>query len=182
MERIPFTVSELTAYIKQLVDSDMLLSCLGFRRNLEFQSPFIRAHVFFLLKDDKALIKCVMFRTQNSRLKFRPEEGMKVIARGYVSVYPWRNLSALHRWNAARWHRGALYLAFGAAKKKLEQQAILMLQEKPLPLLPCAIGVVTSSTGAVIRDIINVLTRRYFRIAELLYALALAAQGAEAPA
>lgn len=180
MERT-LTVSELTAYIKQLVDSDMLLSHVWVSGEISNFKAHSSGHMYFSLKDDKALIKCVMFRTQNSRLKFRPEEGMKVIARGYVSVYPLGGTYQLYIDEMQPDGTGALYLAFEQLKKKLEQQGYFdASRKKPLPLLPCAIGVVTSPTGAVIRDIINVLTRRYQNCRIIVYGSAV--QGAEAPA
>src|SRR5690606_36754151 len=82
------TVSELTGYIKQLVDSDMLLSHVWVAGEISNFKAHSSGHMYFSLKDEKSIIRCVMFRSHNIRLKFRPEEGMRVIIRGYVSVYP----------------------------------------------------------------------------------------------
>lgn len=175
------TVSELTGYIKQLVDSDMLLSHVWVVGEISNFKAHSSGHMYFSLKDEKAVIRCVMFRTQNSRLKFRPEEGMRVIIRGYVSVYPLGGSYQLYIDEMQPDGTGELYLAFEQLKKKLEQQGYFdASRKKPLPLLPCAIGVVTSPTGAVIRDITNVLTRRYPNCRIVLYGSAV--QGAEAPA
>ncbi len=175
------TVTELTTYIKQLVDSDMLLSNVwisGEISNFKFHTS---GHMYFSLKDQGAVIKCVMFRTQNSRLKFKPEEGMRVLARGYVSVYPQGGAYQLYVDDMQPDGTGALYLAFEQLKTKLECQGLFdSARKKKLPVLPRAIGVITSLTGAVVRDIIQVLKRRYPNTRIIVYGSAV--QGAEAPA
>ena len=174
------TVSELTGYIKQLVDSDMLLSHVWVAGEISNFKAHSSGHMYFSLKDEKSIIRCVMFRSHNIRLKFRPEEGMRVIIRGYVSVYPQGGNYQLYAEAMQPDGTGALYLAFEQLKKRLEEQGYFdASRKKPIPLLPCAIGVITSPTGAVIRDIINVLTRRYSNCRIILYGSAV--QGKEAP-
>ena len=174
------TVSELTGYIKQLVDSDMLLSHVWVAGEISNFKAHSSGHMYFSLKDEKSIIRCVMFRSHNIRLKFRPEEGMRVIIRGYVSVYPQGGNYQLYAEEMQPDGTGALYLAFEQLKKRLEEQGCFdASRKKPIPLLPCAIGVITSPTGAVIRDIINVLTRRYSNCRIILYGSAV--QGKEAP-
>ena len=104
MERT-LTVTELTTYIKQLVDSDMLLSNVWITGEISNYKLHTSGHMYFSLKDQGAVIKCVMFRTQNSRLRFRPEEGMRVLARGYVSVYPQGGAYQLYVDDSTGWHR-----------------------------------------------------------------------------
>ena len=178
MERT-LTVTELTTYIKQLVDSDMLLSNVWVTGEISNYKHHTSGHMYFSLKDQGAVIKCVMFRTQNSRLKFRPEEGMRVLARGYVSVYPQGGAYQLYVDDMQPDGIGALYMAFEQLKKKLEAQGLFDAgRKKKIPELPRAVGVITSPTGAVIRDIIHVLNRRYPNTRIFIYSAAV--QGPEA--
>jgi len=173
------TVTELTTYIKQLVDSDMLLSNVWVTGEISNYKFHTSGHMYFSLKDQGAVIKCVMFRTQNIRLKFRPEEGMRVLVRGYVSVYPLGGSYQLYVDSMQPDGTGALYMAFEQLKKKLEAQGLFdATRKKKIPMLPRAIGVITSPTGAVIRDIIHVLNRRYPNTRVIVYGAAV--QGAEA--
>jgi len=173
------TVTELTTYIKQLVDSDMLLSNVWVTGEISNYKFHTSGHMYFSLKDQGAVIKCVMFRTQNSRLKFRPEEGMRVLVRGYVSVYPLGGAYQLYVDSMQPDGTGALYMAFEQLKKKLEAQGLFdASRKKKIPMLPRAIGVITSPTGAVIRDIIHVLNRRYPNTRVIIYGAAV--QGTEA--
>jgi len=175
------TVRELTAYIKQLVDSDMLLSnvCVtGEISNFKWHSS---GHMYFSLKDQDAVIRCVMFRTYNSRMRFMPEEGMQVIVRGYVSIYAPGGTYQLYVEEMQPDGTGSLYLAFEQLKRKLEALGwFAQERKKPIPRLPRAIGIVTSPTGAVIRDMLNILQRRYPNVRVIIYPSAV--QGVEAPA
>lgn len=174
------TVSELTVYIKQLVDNDMLLSHVWVAGEISNYKHHTSGHMYFSLKDEGAIIKSVMFRTQNSRLKFKPEEGMRVMVRGYVSIYPLGGNYQLYVDEMQPDGTGALYLAFEQLKKKLEEQGFFeAARKRPIPILPKAIGVVTSPTGAVIRDITQILTRRYPNARVVLYGSSV--QGTEAP-
>ncbi|HBR02852.1 MAG TPA: exodeoxyribonuclease VII large subunit [Ruminiclostridium sp.] len=175
------SVSELTAYIKQLVDNDMLLSYLWVAGEISNFKNHSSGHMYFSLKDDGAVIRCVMFRTQNSRLKFRPEEGMRVLVRGYVSIYAVGGAYQLYVDEMQPDGTGALYMAFEQLKLKLEKQGLFEAgKKKGIPVLPKAIGVITSPTGAVIRDITQILNRRYPNARVVIYGSAV--QGAEAPA
>lgn len=175
------TVTELTKYIKQLVDSDMLLSNVWITGEISNYKHHTSGHMYFSLKDQGAVIRCVMFRTQNSRLKFRPDEGMSVIAKGYVSVYPQGGNYQFYVDAMQPDGTGALYMAFEQLKIKLEAQGLFdSSRKKKIPLLPKAIGVITSPTGAVIRDITQILNRRYPNTRIVVYGSAV--QGNEAPA
>lgn len=175
------TVSELTAYIKQLVDSDMLLSHVSVTGEISNFKRHSSGHLYFSLKDQDAVIRCVMFRTHNLRMKFMPEEGMKVIVRGYVSVYAPGGTYQLYAEDMQPDGTGSLYLAFEQMKQRLEALGWFAAErKKPIPRLPRAIGIVTSPTGAVIRDMLNVLQRRYPNIRVILYPSAV--QGIDAPA
>lgn len=174
------TVSELTAYIKQLVDSDMLLSNVTVTGEISNFKLHSSGHMYFSLKDENAIIKCVMFRTYNARMRFMPEEGMRVIVRGYVSVYPPGGTYQLYAEEMQPDGTGSLYLAFEQLKRKLEAQGwFAQERKKPIPRLPRAIGIVTSPTGAVIRDMLNILQRRYPNVRVIIYPSAV--QGVEAP-
>jgi exodeoxyribonuclease VII large subunit len=173
------TVSELTGYIKQLVDNDMLLSNVWVVGEISNFKAHTSGHMYFSLKDEGAVIKSVMFKTQNSRLKFRPEEGMRVVVRGYISVYPLGGIYQLYVDEMQPDGTGALYMAYEQLKRKLEEQGCFSdARKRPIPVLPKAIGVITSPTGAVIRDITQILTRRYPNARIVLYASAV--QGSEA--
>ncbi len=175
------TVKELTGYIKQLVDSDMLLSNVLVSGEISNYKLHSSGHMYFSLKDEDTVLKCVMFRLNNSRMRFRPEEGMRVIVRGYISVYPAGGTYQLYAEEMQPDGTGSLYLAFEQLKKKLGDQGYFDAdRKKPLPVLPKAIGVVTSPTGAVIRDILNVLGRRFDNARVIIYPSAV--QGADAPA
>lgn len=174
------TVSELTEYIKQLVDSDMLLSHVWVSGEISNFKLHTSGHMYFSLKDEGAVIKCVMFRSQIGRLKFKPDNGMKVITRGYVSVYPAGGTYQIYVDDMQPDGTGALYLAYEQLKNKLQAKGYFdESRKKRIPVLPCAIGVITSPTGAAIRDIIHILNRRYPNCRIIVYGAQV--QGAEAP-
>lgn len=156
------TVTQLTRYIKKLFSYDSILSdvcVIGEISNFKLHSS---GHMYFTLKDEYSVIKCVMFRSQNQMLKFKPKDGMKVIARGYVSIYEAGGSYQLYPDYMEPAGLGNLYLAFEQLKQKLENEGLFRPElKKKIPYLPRSIAVVTSPTGAVIRDIINVLFRRF---------------------
>jgi exodeoxyribonuclease VII large subunit len=156
------SVSQLTRYIKRLFSFDNVLSnvCVtGEISNFKLHSS---GHMYFTLKDDQSVIKCVMFRTQNQRLRFRPEDGLKVIARGYVSIYEAGGSYQLYPETMEPEGLGNLYLAYEQLKQKLDREGLFNPErKKKLPFLPKSIAVITSPTGAVIQDIMNVLFRRF---------------------
>ena len=156
------TVTQLTRYIKRLFDYDGVLSdvcVIGEISNFKLHTS---GHMYFTLKDEYSVIKCVMFKSQNQMLKFRPKDGLKVIARGYVSVYEAGGSYQLYPEYMEPAGLGNLYLAFEQLKQKLEAEGLFRPEaKKKIPYLPGSIAVITSPTGAVIRDIINVLFRRF---------------------
>ncbi|HHV96664.1 MAG TPA: exodeoxyribonuclease VII large subunit [Clostridiaceae bacterium] len=157
-----FTVSEINRYIKEIIDGDLNLSDIWIKGEISNYKYHYSGHMYFTLKDEKSIIKCVMFRSQVFRLKFQPENGMKVIARGYISVFERDGQYQLYVEEMQPDGIGSLYLAFEQLKNKLEKEGLFDLRyKKKIPFLPRSIGVVTSSTGAVIRDIINILSRRF---------------------
>ena len=156
------SVSEVNRYIKEIISSDINLADLWIKGEISNYKYHYSGHMYFTLKDDKCLIKCVMFKGQAFGLKFLPKNGMKVMARGYVSVFERDGQYQLYVEEMQPDGIGSLYLAFEQLKKKLQEEGMFeTIHKKKIPFLPKAIGVVTSSTGAVIRDIINVVSRRY---------------------
>jgi len=161
------SITDLTEQIKNTLESGFRnMWVIGEISNLTKHSS---GHWYFTLKDDKAQIQAVMFRFANAKVKFTPEAGQKVLAFGDVSVYPPRGNYQIKLTKMQPEGIGELQLAFEQLKKKLEQEGLFGTEhKKPMPYLPRRVGVVTSPTGAAIRDIINVLTRRYPNIEVIL--------------
>lgn len=176
-----WTVTGLTRHIGQLFSDDEACSDVTVAGEISNFKHHSSGHMYFTLKDEESVIRCAMFRTANSRLRFRPEDGLRVLVHGSVSVYGPVGTYQLYPDRMEPDGLGSLYLAFEQLKAKLEKEGLFDAADKrPIPLLPRIIGVVTSPTGAVIRDIRNVLFRR-FPTASLLLAPS-AVQGADAPA
>ncbi len=173
------TVSQLTKYIKRMFSYDNILSnvCVtGEISNFKLHSS---GHMYFTLKDEQSVIKCVMFRIQNRNLKFKPEDGLKVIVRGYVSIYEAGGSYQLYPEYMEPDGLGNLYLAFEQLKQKLEIEGLFNPEKKKkIPFLPKSIGVITSPTGAVVKDIINVLYRRYPNAVLKIFPVAVQGEGA----
>ncbi len=174
------TVTQLNEYIKAKIDSDRFLSNVLVKGEISnFTNHYKTGHFYFTIKDEGSLIKAVMFRGSASKLAFVPENGMKIIARGRVSAFVRDGQYQLYCESMEPDGIGALYFAFEQLKKKLSAEGLFdESRKKPLPKIPTRIGVITSPTGAAIRDIINVLGRR-FPYAKVILFPALV-QGAEA--
>lgn len=156
------SVSEINRYIKEIISRDLILSNLWVRGEISNYKYHYSGHMYFTIKDDSSLLKCVMFKTHASGLRFQPENGMKVLIRGYVSLYERDGQYQLYAEEMQPDGMGSLHLAFEQLKKKLELEGLFDARyKKKLPYLPRTIGVITSSTGAVIRDILNILNRRF---------------------
>lgn len=176
-----FTVTEINNYIKMLMSSNSLLSGLSIRGEISNFKHHYSGHMYFTLKDHDSILKCVMFKSSAQSLRFAPENGMKVIASGYISVYERDGQYQLYISSMQPDGVGALHMAYEQLKEKLEKEGLFDLRlKKKIPLLPGKIGVVTSSTGAVIRDIINVAGRRNENMKILIYPVAV--QGTQAAA
>jgi len=157
------TVSQVNRYIKEKMSKDLILTNIWVRGEISNFKNHSSGHMYFTLKDENSLIKCVMFRTYNSYLRFNPENGMKVIIRGYISVFERDGQYQLYAEEMQSDGIGNLHIAFEQLKKKLADEGLFDLAyKKKIPYLPRSIGVVTSSTGSVIRDIINILNRRFY--------------------
>ena len=152
------------------MDHDFLLFQLSIRGEISNFKLHYSGHMYFTLKDEQSTIRAVMFKSSNYKLKFKPENGMKVIAQGRISVYERDGQYQLYVENMQPDGIGALHIAFEQLKKKLEAEGLFDSErKKSLPKFPKRIGVVTSATGAAIRDILNVLKRRYPAAEVLLY-------------
>jgi len=165
-----FSVRDLTRYIKMKMDADAVLQNVWVQGEISNYTRHSSGHLYFTLKDKDSRIKCVMFAGQASRLPFAPKEGAKVIANGSVSVYERDGQYQMYVNAMQPDGIGSLYLAFEQLKKKLEEEGLFAAsRKKPIPAFPTAIGVVTSPTGAAVRDIIITLQRRNPGVPILLY-------------
>lgn len=180
MESRPLKVSEVNNYIKRVFLSDMILSNLSVEGEISNFKHHYSGHMYFNLKDEKSRIKAVMFKGDNEKLKFKLEEGKKVVATGYVSLYEKEGDYQLYVRQIKESGLGELYKAFEDLKRKLELEGLFLeSNKKPIPFMPKKIGVVTSSTGAAIRDIITVIKRRFPPCNILIYPSLV--QGIQAP-
>lgn len=156
------TVSELNNFIKSMFDSNRLLNSVHVRGEISNFTNHRSGHFYFSLKDESGQIKAVMFRSSAMRLRFIPENGMKVTVSGSVTVFPRDGVYQLYVSSMQPDGIGALYLAYEQMKARLESEGLFSDEfKKPIPEYPERVGVITSPTGAAVRDIINVMGRRY---------------------
>lgn len=156
------TVTQLNEYIKTVIDSIPFFSGLYIRGEISNFKNHYSGHFYFTLKDEKSSVKVVMFRSDASRLGFVPEDGMRVVVHGRVSVFPRDGAYQVYADDIQPDGVGALYYAFEQLKKKLDAEGLFAeSRKKPIPRYPKKIGIVTSPTGAAVRDIINILSRRF---------------------
>ena len=157
------TVSQINTYLKAVLDGDDNLQHIFVCGEISnFTNHYRTGHFYFTLKDEKAAIKAVMFRTAAQRLRFLPENGMRVIIRGSISLFERDGVYQLYCDDMQPDGAGDLSVAFEQRKKKLEEMGLFdPLHKKPIPSLPSRIGVITSPTGAAVHDILNVLERRF---------------------
>ena len=161
MEYNPITVTELNLYIKDRFNEDEFLNNVLIKGEISNFKHHYTGHMYFTLKDENSLIKCVMFKSYTANLKFVPKDGMKVLILGTVSVYERDGVYQIYCKGMQEDGFGSLHLAYEELKAKLEKEELFDSKyKKPIPKMPKCIGVLTSNTGAVIRDIINVSTRR----------------------
>ncbi len=162
MEHKIYGVEELTRYIKEVLSGDPTLKDLWVTGEISNFHHHNSGHMYFTLKDDSSRLDAVMFKGHNSNLKFAPEDGLQVTARGYIDVYVPRGEYQFYVQQMEPEGKGALYLAYQQLKEELEEEGLFAEEEKqPIPALPTRIGVVTSPTGAAIRDILSVVERRF---------------------
>lgn len=169
-EKKIFSVSDINKYIKMLFDSDTLLNSVSIRGEITNFKAHYTGHFYFTLKDENSTIKCVMFKGYAQYIKFKPADGMKVVINGQVSSYERDGVYQIYCKSMSPEGLGDLYLAYEQLKAKLEKEGLFdVSKKKNIPFLPNRVGVITSKTGAVIRDIINVSTRRYPNVNLLVY-------------
>lgn len=175
------TVTQLNNYIKAIMDQTPVLQNLWIKGEISNLKLHTSGHIYLTLKDEGGVLRAVMFRSAAARLSFRPENGMKVLAGGRVSVYERDGGYQLYIENMELEGQGELYIRFEALKKKLEQEGLFdTARKKPIPLYPKTIGICTSPTGAAIRDIINILKRRYPVAKAVIYPCLVQGEGAGA--
>ncbi|MFT5872962.1 MAG: exodeoxyribonuclease VII large subunit [Clostridium sp.] len=164
------TVTALNGYIKKIIDSDFILKNTNVKGELSNVKLHSSGHIYFSLKDAFGKINCVMFKSQAQKLKITPRDGMNVIIRGRVSVYERDGAYQVYCDFMEPDGEGQLYLDFQKLKDKLERQGLFDTEHKKnIPAFPSRIGIITSPTGAAVKDIINVATRRNAMVNMLIY-------------
>ncbi len=162
MEPIIATVSQLNSYMKRLVESQPVLGDIWIKGEISNFKEHYSGHLYITLKDDGGVLKAVMFKSAAMSLTFRPEDGMRVLARGRIGVYEQSGAYQLYINEMTPDGVGELYIAYEKLKKRLAEEGLFdEAKKKPIPKYPERVGVVTATTGAAVRDIINVITRRY---------------------
>lgn len=175
-----YTVSQVNQYIKSLLDRDRELTALYVRGEISNYKAYPSGHHYFSLKDGEGAIRCVMFKREAMSLRFRPENGMKVIAFGRVAVFPRDGQYQLYCTSLTPEGVGDLHLAFEQLKQKLYAEGLFdPAHKKPIPKFPKRIALITSSAGAAVRDMLRILGARW-PMAEV-FLLPVRVQGAEAP-
>jgi len=175
------TVRQLTLYIKRLIDRDEALSAVWVRGEISNFKWHTSGHLYFTLKDESSQLKCVMFRSAAQRLRFRPENGMQVLAHGNVSLYERDGVYQLYVEEMEPAGLGALHLQFEQLKSRLAAEGLFdAALKRPLPRLPRRVALITAPTGAALRDMISVSRRRFPGIWVTL--IPAVVQGEEAPA
>ena len=157
----PISVTELNKYIKEKIAGDENLNNVLVKGEISNYKHHYTGHLYFTLKDENSLIKCIMFKSSAINLKFEPRDGMKVMVFGTVSVFERDGVYQIYVKAMQEDGMGSLYKAYEEMKARLEKEGLFdVSHKKKIPAMPKCIGVLTSNTGAVIRDIINVSTRR----------------------
>ena len=155
------TVTQINQYVKKILDNNIILNNVWVKGEISNFKKHYSGHIYLTLKDDGGVLKAVMFRGAASGLAFTPSDGMKVMARGRVSVYEAGGAYQLYIEEMLPDGVGELYKAYEKLKKQLEEEGLFDKSlKKPIPQFPSAVGVITAPTGAAVRDIINVITRR----------------------
>ena len=156
------TVSQINGYVKKILDHNIILNNVWIKGEISNFKHHYSGHLYITLKDEGGVLKAVMFRSSAQSLNFEPSDGMKVLARGRISVYEAGGAYQLYIEEMIPDGVGELYIAYEQLKKQLEEEGLFSPEhKKPIPQFPKRVGVVTASTGAAVRDIINVITRRY---------------------
>lgn len=180
MEQQVLSITQINEYIRARLDADPLLGSVAVRGEISNYKMYPSGHHYFTLKDEGGALKCVMFKSSAVRLRFRPENGMKVIAMGKISVFPRDGAYQLYCSAMAVDGIGDLHAAFEQLKAKLAGEGLFdPAHKKPLPKYPGVIGIVTSSAGAAVHDMLRILRKRYPLTQVRLFPVRV--QGVEAP-
>ena len=175
----PISVTQLNNYIKEKFQEDEFLNNVLVKGEISNFKHHYTGHMYFTLKDENSLIKCVMFKTYTSNLNFVPKDGMKIMVLGTVSVFERDGVYQIYAKAMQQEGIGDLHAEYEKLKAKLEQEGLFdKAHKKPIPFMPKVIGVLSSNTGAVIRDIINVSTRRNPNVYIKLFPVPVQGQGA----
>lgn len=170
MEEKVFNVSQVNKYVKMLIDNDAFLNNINISGEITNFKAHYTGHFYFTLKDENSTIKCVMFKSYAQYVNFKPEDGMKVVITGQINVFERDGVYQIYCKSMKKAGLGELYLAYEKLKKKLEEEGLFDgNNKKDIPYLPNRVGIITSKTGAVIKDVINVSTRRYPNVNLLIY-------------
>lgn len=179
MEYKAISVTDLNYYIKNKIADDEYLNNVLIKGEISNFKHHYTGHMYFTLKDDNSLIKCIMFKSYTTNLKFVPKDGMSVLAFGTVSVFERDGVYQLYCKGMQEDGMGSLYTAYEQLKEKLDKEGLFKEDnKKKLPIMPKVIGVLTSNTGSVIKDIINVSTRRNPNVYIRLYSVPVQGEGA----
>ena len=156
------TVTQLTRYIKYKIDNDVNLNEVFLKGEISNFKAHSRGHFYFTLKDEGSRINAIMFASQTRNIKFMPEDGMKVLVTGKISVFEANGAYQIYVNDMLEDGVGNLYIAYEQLKKKLEEEGLFKeIYKKPIPKIPNRIGVITAPTGAAIKDIISTIKRRW---------------------
>ena len=181
LEQKIYEVSQINEYIKQMLDSDEMLGSICVRGELSNYKIYPSGHHYFTMKDAEGSLRCVMFKSSAIRLRFRPENGMKVLAMGRVTVFLRDGAYQLYCTELSPDGVGDLYVAFEQLKRKLSEEGLFdPAHKKPLPAFPHRIAIITSGAGAAVMDMLRILGKRY-PLSKVMI-LPVRVQGAEAPA
>lgn len=177
----PISVTDLNKYIKEKIADDEMLNNVLVKGEISNFKHHYTGHMYFTLKDENSLIKCIMFKTYTSHLTFMPKDGMSVMILGTVSVFERDGVYQVYCKAMQEDGMGSLYTAYEELKNKLEKEGLFDEgHKKKIPFMPKVIGVLTSNTGSVIKDIINVSTRRNPNVYIRLYPVPVQGEGAGA--
>ncbi|MDO5556785.1 MAG: exodeoxyribonuclease VII large subunit [Clostridia bacterium] len=179
MKQEAMTVADLNLYIKNKIATDEFLNNVLVKGEISNFKHHYTGHMYFTLKDENSLIKCIMFKGYTTNLSFNPKDGMRVIILGTVSVYERDGVYQIYCKAMEEQGIGTLYKRYEKLKKDLEQEGLFDLsKKKKIPFMPNSIGVLTSNTGSVIKDIINVSTRRNPKVNIKLLSVPVQGEGA----
>lgn len=175
---IIYSVTMLNEYADRVLKNDLRLRSIKVSGEVSGFKSHGSGHLYFTLKDDRSAISCVMFRSAAANLRIRPEDGMQVVAQGYVSIYARDGRFQLYVNSMRSFGQGELYMRYLMLKDKLEEEGIFR-NERPVPAVPRAIGIATSRNGAALQDMLNIIRRRFAAMRVILAPCAV--QGAQAP-